>query len=474
MIDYKVVDLSEGETEDRKGGAINMTAVEALDRIPEVDSGPRGLHSIICLADPTVVLQKESETSDLPLSGLPIVVKDNIDTVDLGCTAGSVLLEDVPVKGDAPVVTALEQAGAVLIGKSNLSEWANFRSRRSVSGWSSVGGQTVNPVSPGRTPCGSSSGSAAAVAAGLVPAAIGTETDGSIICPAATMGLVGFKPTVGRVPTKGIVPISARQDTAGPIATTVSDVRRLQRAMEGKDPGDTFEPASLKGAGIGVYPMEGTRGSVVPQPGTRRLFDGVLESLRSTGAVLVDLPPLLSMQSIEEAEWTILKWEFFTGIERYLKDRRPAAPFRNLAQLAVANRERSETTMPYFGQDIWDAILVEVDSGRLSEESYTDACDVIDREAKRDGMDRWFTNEGLDVVIAPANGPAWMIDTVNGDRNTGTAKPPGAAAGYPVLTVPMGRIEGLPIGLGFFGPAESDERLLAFGSAWERLRNSES
>ncbi len=446
-------------------------AALTLERIDRLDTGPSGWHAFIRI-DRDAGKERPFGDGPLPLAGMPVAVKDNIDTVALGCTAGSVLLEDVPVESDAPLVTNLKNAGATIIGKTNLSEWANFRSRRSVSGWSSLGGQTVNPLQPGRTPCGSSSGSAAAVAGGLVPAAIGTETDGSIICPAATLGLVGFKPTVGRVSSAGIIPVSARQDTAGPITRTVTDAWKLQNALEHPEEQTPPLPAALlNGARIGIYPMASAGRN--PHPEVRDLFEKSCAELRRAGATLVELEPVAGIDQIDRDQLTVLSWEFMAGIEQYLTVRRPAAPVHSLTDLIAANTARAAETMPFFGQDIWDTIVADVDSGLLSKRRYLEACERIDTNAARNGIDRWFAGadgtKKLDVVIAPANGPAWLIDTVNGDNYTGSAVPPYAAVGYPALTVPMGSVRDLPVGLGFFGPAHSDARLFAFGLAWERL-----
>ncbi len=439
-------------------------AILALERIERLDTGPDGWHSVIRVNRNPF----SRSASTLPLAGVPVVVKDNIDTVTLGCTAGSILLKDVPVESDAPIVTSLVRAGATIIGKANLSEWANFRSRRSVSGWSSVGGQTVNPGHPNRTPCGSSSGSAVAVAGGLVPVSIGTETDGSIICPAATFGLVGFKPTVGRVSQEGIVPISARQDSAGPIARTVTDAWILQNALERPEEATpSLRAANLKGARIGVYPISSADREA--HPGVRTLFAKSCDRLRRAGAVLIDLDPIARMDEIDHAAATVLSWGFMTEIERYFAIRRPAAPFHTLRDLIAANSARATETMSLFGQDIWETIIEKVDSGALTDSLYRQACETIDEHAARNGIDRWFQDEEIEVVIAPANGPAWVIDTVNGDHYSGSNVPPSAPAGYPVLTVPMGRVRDLPIGLGFYGPANSDGTLFSFGLAWEGI-----
>jgi amidase len=464
---------------------------DLLERIQIHERGPDSWRCFIRIAS-TEELDHEvnrrtpengGSSATQPLAGIPVAIKDNIDTVTLGCSAGSVLLQDVPVEEDAPVVTALREAGAVLIGKTNLSEWANFRSTHSTSGWSSAGGQTRNPGAADRTPCGSSSGSASAVAGGLVPVAVGTETDGSIICPAAMQGLVGFKPTVGRVPQTGIVPIAWSQDTAGPIAHTVDDAWAVQSVLEsarrfdGTQSVDSqtpsleapsalsstppLQPARLKDARIGVYPP-----GVDAHPDVVNVYRTALEHLRRAGAVLQEVVALPNSDRINRAEWVILRYEFRTGIERYLQNRRPGSPWKTLKELRRENLRRSDSVLALFGQEIWDQSL---DDSALTERSYRAALRYVDRCARKNGMDRWFTELGLDVVVAPANGPAWVIDTVNGDRDTGSATPPAPAAGYPILTVPMDQVRSLPIGIAFYGPANADEKVFRFGKAWERL-----
>lgn len=461
------------------------------DRIKEIhrrDSGEEGLHSFIAIDSSGFILDSQNDERLRPprrlrpLEGVPIAVKDNIDTVAFGCTAGSILLEDIPVLADAPLITALQEAGAIVVGKNNLSEWANFRSTKSSSGWSSVGGQTRNAEFRDRTPCGSSSGGATAVAAGLVPVSIGTETDGSIICPAAIQGCVGFKPSVGRVSQQGIVPISWSQDTAGPISNTVTDawiVQKVlkrsadielssspQRRAEAHDhhaaqvrPAQLF-PAPLRDARIGVFPP-GDR----VHPETMELYRWVQRRLQDAGASLVPVEPP-PLEEIDRAERTVLRYEFPIALERYLSERRPESPYRSLSDLHRANVERGDRILAIFGQEIWDRCLPEK---APTKSAYDDARARIEDLARTGFYDRWFKKEAVDVMIAPANGPAWKIDHINGDRYTGSDTPPAAVTGSPILTVPAGGVRGLPIGIGFYGPPNGDDSLFRYGLAWERL-----
>lgn len=454
----------------RRGDTTPEAVIQScLADIADRDRGGDGLHSFVRTLDPREAISMiEAEPRGAwdqprPLEGIPVAVKDNVDTVDLGCTAGSVLLDGVPVISDAPVVSALKAAGAIIVGKTNLSEWANFRSTRSSSGWSSFGGQTRSAVHRDRTPCGSSSGSATAVAAGFVPVAIGTETDGSIICPSATQGCVGLKPTVGRVPQTGIVPISWSQDTAGPITRTVTDAWIVQNVLERPHPEDAvppLQPASFAGARIGVYPP-GKR----LHPRVAALYDRVQERLRSAGARLVQVTPQEESAAVDRADWVVMRYEFRIAIERYLSQRRPQSPWKTLTELYEENLRRASSILQLFGQETWEECLFD---RALTEEAYAEARRTIEEFALDHGYNRWFESEGLDVIIAPTNGPAWLVDHVNGDSYTGTATPPAAAAGNPILSVPMGEVQGLPIGLGWYGPAGSDDLLLRFGLAWEQ------
>lgn len=398
-----------------------------------------------------------------PLRGVPIAVKDNIDTVGLGNTAGSILLQGVPVETDAPVVETLRRAGAWIVGKTNLSEWANFRSTRSSSGWSSVGGQTQNAVVPGRTPCGSSSGSATVVAAGLVPAAIGTETDGSIVCPASVQGVVGYKPAVGMVPTEGVVPVSPSQDSVGVIAGSVADAYAVAAVIQRMD-----DPAPAQG-NVGKLRIGWIDPGDRAHPQVRDLLEWARRRWTARGATVVPISLDHARKSdLSDAEWTTLIYEFPRALEAYLRERRPACPYRDLAALAGENVARGERTHVHFGQEIWDAALA---ADRPTDDRYREARQLV-AEYGRGGIDSVFAREGLDVVVGAANNPAWLIDHVNGDRHTPVVRLPIAAAGYPELTVPLGKVRGLPIGLSIATLPARTGRLFEAGFAWEVVRDA--
>ncbi|MDO9337975.1 MAG: amidase [Caulobacter sp.] len=410
------------------------------------------------------------------LNGDAILIKDNIDVAGLPTTAGSLALKDNIPARDAPVVARLRTAGVVILGKANLSEWANIRSSTSISGWSAVGGQTRNSYDPARSPCGSSSGSGAGVAAGLAWAAIGTETDGSITCPAAVNGLVGLKPTVGLVSRSGIVPISASQDTAGPMTTTVRDAADLLTAMAGSDPADpatkeadarradyavTLDAGALKGRRIGVMRYAaGFHGE------TDLAFEAALTVLRNQGAVLVDIGAFPQGDDLGAAELTILLTELKVGLADYLATTDAArVPVRTLADIIAFNRAHADTEMSLFGQDLFE----QADKTRgLKDPAYLKARATADRLA-RGGLDKLLADNRVVALVAPTLGPAWFIDPILGDRYVGGGAGNAAAvAGYPHLTVPMGLVRGMPVGLSFIGPKWSDGTLLQLGYAYEQ------
>ncbi len=411
-----------------------------------------------------------------PLEGIPVLIKDNVSAAGLPGTAGSPALLGADA-ADAFLVTGLRAAGAVILGKANLSEWANFRSRPSSSGLSTLGGQAVNPHGSGRSPSGSSSGSAVAVAAGLAPVAVGTETDGSIVSPAAACGVVGIKPTVGLVSRSGIVPISAAQDTAGPMAATVADAAALLTAMAGADPADQatqaatanatsyaafLDPAGLDGARVGVW----RAGSAQAGAGTTAVLDAALAVLRGQGAVVVDPVELTGADQLGEPEFAALTHEFKHDLNAYLSGLGGDHP-ADLAGLIAFNSRNAARVLAHFGQELFEA--AQATSGDLGDPDYLEARSAANRIA-RDALDAALATHRLDAVIALTGHPAWLIDHVLGDYHGWGTSGPAAVAGYPAITVPAGRVSGLPVGLSFMGPAWSEPRLIELAYAYELAR----
>ena len=449
----------------------------AIARIKAVD--PQ-VHAVIAL-DPTALDQARaidrSRKTRGVLYGYAILLKDNIESDGpLPTTAGSLALLDNVTHRDAPLVTKLRAADAVILGKTNLSEWANIRSNASISGWSGVGGQTRNPYALDRDPCGSSSGSAAAVAAGEVKAAIGTETDGSITCPAALNGVVGLKPTVGLVSRSRIVPISHSQDTAGPIAVDVATTARVLSAISGSDTADpatkdadahitnyiaALKPDSLKGARIGVL-----RFATGWSAKTDKVFEQALEVLKAQGATLVDIKTLKDRDKIGDAEGLVLNTELKVDLNAYLATTPAAVKTRTLADLIAFNTGHADRELALFGQETF--VAAEATKG-LEDPAYVTARATSLRIAGRDGIDAMLAADHLDALISPTMPPAWKIDAANGDQiNGGGAGGLAAVAGYPHLTVPMGSVMGLPVGISFIGPAWSEGRLIGYGFAYEQ------
>jgi amidase len=412
-----------------------------------------------------------------PLHGIPILIKDNIDTADrMATTAGSLVLASSRPPRDAFIVERLREAGAVLLGKTNLSEWANFRSTRSTSGWSSRGGQTRNPHVLDRNPCGSSSGTGAAIAAGLAPLGIGTETDGSIICPSGINGIVGVKPTVGRWSRSGIIPISASQDTAGPMVRHVADAAVLLAALVGVDARDGATAASAAHAPPAldsVLRVDGLRGARIGvarnlagfDPRVDALFEEALRALRDAGAVIVDPANLANAGKFGEAEGEVLYYEFKAGLEAYFASLGAAAPARTLDDLIAANRRDAARILPFFGQEQLERAATK---GPLTDPAYRAARESSFRMAAVEGIDAALAVHRLDTIVAPTNGPSWVTDLVNGDRYTGGDSSFAAVAGYPSVTVPMGFVQSLPVGLSFIGGAWSDFTQLRLAYAFEQ------
>jgi len=411
-----------------------------------------------------------------PLHGIPVLIKDNIDSADrMHTTAGSLALAGSIAAKDAFVAGRLRAAGAIILGKANLSEWANFRSTRSTSGWSGVGGLCRNPYALDRNTCGSSSGSGAAVSANLCALAVGTETDGSIVCPSSATGLVGIKPTLGLVSRAGIVPIAHSQDTAGPMARTVTDAAILLQALAGADPRDPATAASegriveyaavldadgLKGARIGV-----AREVFGFHDRVDRLMEAALDDMRRLGAVIVDPVEFAHRDEIDDPEFEVLLYEFKADLNAYLAGLGPEAPARSLTDLIAFNERNRDREMPYFGQEIF---LRAQEKGPLTSREYLAALETSKRLAGAEGIDAVMAAHALDAIVAPTGGPAWMTDLVNGDHFGGGASTLAAVAGYPSVTVPAGFVFGLPVGISFFGRAWSEPTLLTIAFAFEQ------
>ena len=452
-----------------------------LERIDAIDRAGPELNSIIELNPDALqiarALDEERKESGPrgPMHGIPVVLKANIDTADrMHTTAGSLALKDHIAKDDAFLVSRLRDAGAIILGKSNLSEWANFRSEHSSSGWSSIGGQTKNPYDLARNPCGSSSGSGVAVAASLTTVAIGTETNGSIVCPAGINGIVGIKPTMGIVSRGGIIPIAHSQDTAGPMARTVRDAAILLGAMTGIDPDDSAAPTidaidadytanltadGLRGKRIGVIRSYYGSGQI---PAVEEIFDASIAVLEAAGAEVID-PINIDTEGMGDSSYEVLLFEFKTDLGAYLE--KSGAPIRSLADVISFNDANAETTMPFFAQDI---LQLSETKGPLSDEAYLAALRTS-KQIAIDGLDGAISEHQLDALIAPTNSPAWMTDHVNGDNFSGISSSSyGAVSGYPTITVPAGYISGLPIGISFIGAAYSDKALIEIAYTFEQ------
>jgi amidase len=413
-----------------------------------------------------------------PLHGIPLVVKDNIDTGDrMMTTAGSLALDGSIAKRDAFVIERLRAAGAVILAKTNLSEWANFRSTKSTSGWSGRGGQVRNPYALDRNPCGSSSGTGTAVAANLAAAGVGTETDGSIVCPSAAAALVGIKPTIGRVSRSGIIPIAHSQDTAGPMARTVADAAVLLEALSGRDPDDPsttiagaakpFDSKSalvdgaLKGARIGVARKRYFGYS----PATDRLVDAAILKMKDLGAVIIDPADIATAAQLDDCEFEVLLYEFKTDLNKYLGALPASVPVRSLADLIAFNERERAREMPYFGQEILEMAQKK---GPLTDAAYRRAHATCRTRARALGIDATIAKYKLDAIVAPTGSPAWPTDLVNGDHFLGASSTPAAVAGYPNVTVPVGEVYGLPVGISFIGPAWSEAKLVALAYGFEQ------
>jgi len=398
-----------------------------------------------------------------PLHGIPILIKDNIDTADkMMTTAGSLALAGMPAPKDAALVSKLREAGVVLLGKTNLSEWANYRSSHSISGWSGRGGLTRNPYILDRNCSGSSSGSGAAVAASLCAAAVGTETDGSVVSPSSMCGLVGIKPTLGLIPGAGIVPISHRQDTAGPMARTVTDAALLLGALTGASYGAGIIPNGLKGARLGVARQLFGFNDYVD-----KMMIDVLAILKKLGAELIDPVTIATFSKLSDMENEAMSYEFKNDLNAYLGERGGA--MKSLTDLIAFNEKNRAREMPFFDQDLF---LKAEARGPLSSRAYRDLVAKLNRASKHDGIDRTMSDHKLDAMVCPTDSPAWPTDYVLGDHSIATATTPAAIAGYPHITVPAGQIYGLPVGLSFFGSPLTEVKLIRYAYAFEQAANA--
>ncbi|MDQ3517675.1 MAG: amidase [Gemmatimonadota bacterium] len=483
---FELDEVTVGElAEAMKSGKYTARSIaeKYLARIEEIDKRGPAINSVIevnpdalSIAD-ALDQERKSRGPRGPLHGIPVLLKDNIDTADRMMTsAGSLALAGSAPPRDAFIAQRLREAGAVILGKTNLSEWANFRSTKSTSGWSGRGGQTRNPYALDRNPCGSSSGSGASISANLAAIAVGTETDGSIICPATTCGLVGIKPTVGLVSRSGIIPISHSQDTAGPMTRTVTDAAILLGALAGVDPRDTatrassgkspadytrfLDPAGLKGARIGV-----ARNFFGFSERVDKVMEDAIAAMKNAGAVIVEKTNVTTSNQLGDPEYEVLLYEFKADLNAYLAERGVPSPASTLEELIEFNEKNREREMPYFGQEIFKSAEKK---GPLTTPAYRTALAKGRRLARAQGIDAVITKHRLQAIVAPAGGPAWTTDLVNGDHFSGGSSTPAAVAGYPNITVPAGFVHGLPVGISFFASAYSEPVLIRIAYAFEQ------
>jgi amidase len=476
-----IADLQEG----MKSGKWTSHSIteKYLQRIEEIDKSGPNLNSVIQINPdaPAIARTLDQERKEKgprgPLHGVPVLIKDNIDTADhMMTTAGSLALLGSTPPQDATVARKLRDAGAVILAKTNLSEWANFRSSHSTSGWSGRGGQTKNPYVLDRNPCGSSSGSGAATAANLCAIAVGTETDGSIVCPSSANALVGIKPTVGLISRAGIIPISHNQDTAGPMCRTVTDAAILLGALTGLDPRDEatkagegkaltdytkfLDPNGLKSARLGIV-----RKSFGFNDATDKLLDDLIEGMKKLGAVIIDPADIPTAGKFDESELEVLLYEFKAGLNSYLAGLGTKAPVNSLKDIIEFNEKNHAKEMPYFAQDLFTKAEAK---GPLTDKAYLDAVQKNHQMSRDQGIDFVLRDKKLDALIAPTGGPAWPTDWINGDHFTGGYSTASAVAGYPHITVPAGYVFGLPVGISFFASAYGEPALIRLAYAFEQ------
>lgn len=460
----------------------NLTAMY-LERIAKIDQNGPQLKAVIEINPEALVIAEALDAERKqglirgPLHGVPVLLKDNIGTADqMQTTAGSLALMNAQPHNDAFLVKNLREAGAVILGKTNLSEWANFRDNISSSGWSGRGGQTKNPYALDRNPCGSSSGSAVAVAANMTMLAVGTETNGSVVCPASINGIVGIKPTLGLVSRSGIIPIAHSQDTAGPMARTVKDAAYLLGVMTGADSADEIT-VTRSGQQLGDYVkflaadgLNGARIGIARQyfgfhPGVDTIMEQAVEVMKNAGAVIIDPVEIKTYGDFGSASFEVLLYEFKADLNKYLGGLDKTAEIHSLEELIEYNKTNASKEMPFFGQDLLEMAQKK---GSLDSKEYKIALEKAKRLAGPEGIDAALIKDNLDALIAPSNGPAWLTDHVTGDHFQGGSSSPAAVAGYPNITVPAGDILGLPIGISFFGAAFSEPRLLRIAYGFEQ------
>ena len=481
LSELSIADLQQG-LESGKFTARSLVE-KYLERIEAIDRRGPQLRSVIEVNPDALALADAADSERRakklrgPLHGIPVVIKDNIDTADkMATTAGSLALVGSKPPEDSFVVQQLRKAGAILLGKTNLSEWANIRSNNSTSGWSGRGGLTRNPYALDRNPCGSSSGSAAAVAANLCAFAVGTETDGSVLSPSSVCGIVGIKPTIGLVSLTGIIPIAHSQDTAGPMARTVRDAAILLGVLSGIDSQDAvtaeseghtaedytefLDAAGLQGAKIGV-----ARNCFDFHDAVERVMTAALDAMQQAGATLIDTEKLSIVDESGPAESTVLRYELKADMAAYLARLGPDAPVRTLKDIIEFNERNKDAEMPYFGQEVF---ISAEEKGPLTDYKYLEALAKCRRLSRTEGIDAVMDEHGLDALVAPTIGPACTSDLVNGDHWLGGSTSPAAVAGYPSITVPAGFVFGLPVGLSFFGRAWSEPTLLKLAYAFEQ------
>ena len=454
-----------------------------LGRMDAVDKAGPAINSVIERNPDAIRIAEERDAERKagrvrgPLHGIPVLIKDNIDTADrMHTSAGSLALGESIAPRDAFIAARLREAGAVILGKTNLSEWANFRSTHSTSGWSGRGGQTKNPYVLDRNPCGSSSGTGASISANLAAVGVGTETDGSIVCPSSANGLVGIKPTLGLVSRSGIIPISHSQDTAGPMARTVTDAAMLLAVLSGIDPRDAatadsrgkaatdyaraLDAAALRGARIGV-----ARNFFGFSDAVDQVMDEAIAAMKSAGATIVDPANIATAGKFDDAESDVLHFEFKADLNAYLAALGPKTPHKDLAALIAFNEQNRAREMPYFGQETF---IESQAKGPLTSPAYRAARAKCIRLSRTEGIDATLAKYKLSAIIAPTGGPAWPTDLLNGDHFTGGSSTPSAVSGYPSVTVPAGWVHGLPVGISFIGGRWSDAALVGLAYAFEQ------